>query len=1037
MANILPLSTEGGAGGVPLQNPGTGNVPLNVIPFTANADPVAFSQVSNAMGGFGVGVEKAANKIYEIGIDVRDAKDTARLHSDLYNFKIGAEQITDDLLKNGNPDTYAKDFEARLTDLGRNIVKEYKGSTHSVLTLKKALDDAAAPLFVHVLHQQTALDIQTTMAITDQFAARLNEEIFAEKDPVKQGHLFEERKIVFDRAVKTRVYTPERADAELRKLDASLARAYIIEGITEFSTINNLKLLEEKFNKLSTDIKDGVVYQLNDPVKSAELSQMAQTHYYEQLRHIITNESHLDVKEEKLRKAGQESKTVKFLSAIAEFQKEKMGAVDTYDFAGQDAKEKKLKTAEDALRSTLNQAMQSQAISREQYDALVSELHKSEDDLTAKSNPKRILVIETAISGILSSELPVDYPIRETILQAHASGQINGADATKLIKRVTVAINGLKSEQFKLYAKRIKDLFVRGPFEVTPEARLMEYNQAQQWYSELVDKGKTAQDAFNEINNSPAFKHKIFTVDTSGNFSLTTRGKQEDEERDAKQKKDVRALRDTAEKLTNDTGSFLQPPTPLNTQGLDRLEHPAPKTTPPVPPKVPGISEQIFSMLSELAQKNKPAADNLYNFYNQHPNIYPDELSVLDLLSGRATPENTTDKVLAMASEKGVGDAKLQNSIKAEIARRAAPAPVPQPAPAPVALPAPTPAPQPATAPASQPATVPQPVSVPPLAIAPTAAPVPTENLSKQNSTKSAPGKVGTSPPQSASSAPTTNAPDYGPREDGTQKGRGYYGPLRYIENGNTFDVTEKSFTTSDLKDKFGNEILIPAIVPGLSKEQLDHLVHGGKITKEIADIAIKHARKRIEEGKNPFWQEGEPTTKVPGSASPAAVAPVVPSARASSSATLKYDKIIKVASEKHKVNPKLIYSMITRESGWDPNIVSEKGAEGLMQVLPKTAAEQAGKHGYKTHDLFNPSDNINLGTGYLSTLMTRYKDDMFKALAAYNWGLGNLDEMVMMLPDAHKNTHSVIYKKLPPATQRYISNIFKDMGWPTQEFKK
>lgn len=61
-----------------------------------------------------------------------------------------------------------------------------------------------------------------------------------------------------------------------------------------------------------------------------------------------------------------------------------------------------------------------------------------------------------------------------------------------------------------------------------------------------------------------------------------------------------------------------------------------------------------------------------------------------------------------------------------------------------------------------------------------------------------------------------------------------------------------------------GEEHLIPLLVPGLTREQIDSLVNGGKATDEIFDIAIENARKRIKEGKSPFAADDEKKTKLP-----------------------------------------------------------------------------------------------------------------------------------------------------------------------------
>jgi hypothetical protein len=78
---------------------------------------------------------------------------------------------------------------------------------------------------------------------------------------------------------------------------------------------------------------------------------------------------------------------------------------------------------------------------------------------------------------------------------------------------------------------------------------------------------------------------------------------------------------------------------------------------------------------------------------------------------------------------------------------------------------------------------------------------------------------------------------------------------------------------------------------------------------------------------------------------------------------------------------------MIQVESGGDPKIVSHAGAMGLMQLMPGTA------DGLGVTDPFDPQQNIMGGARYIKTMIDRYGGDLNTALAAYNWGPGNVDK--------------------------------------------
>jgi soluble lytic murein transglycosylase-like protein len=109
-------------------------------------------------------------------------------------------------------------------------------------------------------------------------------------------------------------------------------------------------------------------------------------------------------------------------------------------------------------------------------------------------------------------------------------------------------------------------------------------------------------------------------------------------------------------------------------------------------------------------------------------------------------------------------------------------------------------------------------------------------------------------------------------------------------------------------------------------------------------------------------------------------------------------DEIIQGAADQYGVDPSLIKAVIAVESNGNPQAVSPAGAQGLMQLMPKTAAELG------VTDPFDSKQNIIAGTRYLSRLLDRYQGNQKLALAAYNWGMGNLEKNPEGLPRETRN---------------------------------
>ncbi|MBC7170465.1 transglycosylase SLT domain-containing protein [Candidatus Bipolaricaulota bacterium] len=105
------------------------------------------------------------------------------------------------------------------------------------------------------------------------------------------------------------------------------------------------------------------------------------------------------------------------------------------------------------------------------------------------------------------------------------------------------------------------------------------------------------------------------------------------------------------------------------------------------------------------------------------------------------------------------------------------------------------------------------------------------------------------------------------------------------------------------------------------------------------------------------------------------------------------WDTVLRWAGA-YGVDPYLVLAVIREESGFLPTAVSSSDARGLMQLLPSTArwiAEEKLKIPYREESLFDPDDNIRLGTWYLAHLLDQSSGNVAWAVAAYNGGPGNL----------------------------------------------
>lgn len=140
----------------------------------------------------------------------------------------------------------------------------------------------------------------------------------------------------------------------------------------------------------------------------------------------------------------------------------------------------------------------------------------------------------------------------------------------------------------------------------------------------------------------------------------------------------------------------------------------------------------------------------------------------------------------------------------------------------------------------------------------------------------------------------------------------------------------------------------------------------------------------------------------------------------------LKYKETIIAQANEYNLEESLVFAVAKAESNFDNNAVSNKGAVGVMQIMPDTF-DWLSKKQNKNHeqeDLKNLETNIKYGCYYLRVLLDYYKGDQALAICAYNAGIGTVDKWL----DNDKNfkTEADNIKVPYKETERYLKKIIK-----------
>lgn len=153
------------------------------------------------------------------------------------------------------------------------------------------------------------------------------------------------------------------------------------------------------------------------------------------------------------------------------------------------------------------------------------------------------------------------------------------------------------------------------------------------------------------------------------------------------------------------------------------------------------------------------------------------------------------------------------------------------------------------------------------------------------------------------------------------------------------------------------------------------------------------------------------PDPPIPPPVPAATPAPGKPDARLSPA---DLHEMLRTAGHEHNLDVDLLASVVKAESGGNTRAVSRTGARGLMQLMPGTASQLG------VDDTFEPHQNVRGGSEYLDALLTRYRDNMALALAAYNAGPAAVDK----------------YRGIPPyrETQLYVAHVIHEFNRRVRE---
>ncbi len=120
---------------------------------------------------------------------------------------------------------------------------------------------------------------------------------------------------------------------------------------------------------------------------------------------------------------------------------------------------------------------------------------------------------------------------------------------------------------------------------------------------------------------------------------------------------------------------------------------------------------------------------------------------------------------------------------------------------------------------------------------------------------------------------------------------------------------------------------------------------------------------------------------------------------------SVEFNYIAEEKARNHNVDPQLVKAVINAESNWNPKAISQKGAIGMMQLMPKTASDMG------VGNPLNAEENIEGGVKYLRYLLDKFQGNLTLAIAAYNAGPSRVEKVggVPLIPETIKYVKQVM----------------------------